>query len=205
MRLGLFIGVLAAIGTSPLLEGPANAQPAQSYEDPIAPLQPAANLRRGLTLGIGAGVGGMESSDGPIECADCADSVAGSFDAHIGFMVNPRLALMFEVWGAGQALDSQSDVTIVQVLAMGAAQYWVTPRIWIKGGLGTAHLSERYGDSEVANEIDTGAAVMGAVGAELISRPRFSMDLQLRGGSGTYEGIEDTITQASLQLGLSWY
>lgn len=200
------VALIAAIATSPLIEGPADAQPYEPAPAPApASVEPAANLRKGLTLGFGAGVGGMESSDGPIECIDCTDSVAGSLDFHVGVMLNPRFALMFEVWGEGQALDSQSDVTLVQVLAMGAAQLWLTPRLWVKGGLGTAHLSERYGRGEEPNELDTGAAAMAAIGAELISRPRFAMDIQLRGGSGTYEGLEDTITQGSLQLGFSWY
>lgn len=172
---------------------------------PIAPIYPAANLRRGITFGLGAGIGGMESNSGPIECWNCEDSVAGSFDAHVGFMLSPRMALQFEVWGAGQALDAEASATLVQVLALGTVKFWLQPRLWIKGGVGSAHLSMSYADSNEPDEIDTGAAVMGAIGYEMIHRPRFALDLQLRGGAGTYEGIEDRVSQGMLQLGLSWF
>lgn len=189
-------------GSPPGAPPPAYGAPAPAYAPAyVAPV----SLRRGLTLGVGLGIGGMESADGPIECVDCKDSAAGSFDLHVGVMLNPRFALMFEMWGTAQALDSQADVTLVQVLALGAAQYWMTPRVWIKGGVGSAHLSERYADIDQPNDLDSGVGVMAAVGAELISRPRFALDVQLRAGSGTYEGLQETITQASLQLGLSWF
>lgn len=161
--------------------------------------------RKGLLLGFGIGAGGMESSDGPIECVDCSDSVAGSFDFHIGFMLSPRLGVMYEAWGTGQKLDAAESATLVQVLSMAAAQFWLTPRLWIKGGLGTAHLVERYKPSMEGKKIDTGVAAMGAVGYELVQGRKYALDIQLRGGSGTYDGLGDRIHQGSLQLGLSWY
>lgn len=203
--------LLLSIAALALLEVPAAAQYAAPYPPPPAPAPapyyaaPAPAVRTGLTFGVGLGVGGMESEDGPIECVDCDDSAAGSFDLHVGWMVSPRLALNFEVWGTAQALDAAADVSLVQVLVLGSAQYWVTPRVWVKGGLGTAHLSESYADSDEPNELDTGAAVMVAAGLELISRPHFALDLQLRAGSGTYEALDERISQGSLQLGVSWY
>lgn len=161
--------------------------------------------RKGLTLGIGLGAGGMESDDGPIECFDCDDSVAGSADFHVGLMLNPRLAIMYEAWGTGQALNAAADVTLVQVLSMAAAQYWLTPRLWVKAGIGTAHLSESMSGDNDSKEIDTGVAGMAAVGIELIQGPRWALDVQLRGGSGTYEGIDDKVFQGTLQVGLNWY
>ncbi len=162
-------------------------------------------VRRGLMLGFGLGGGAMESSSGPIECIDCSDSAMGSANLHIGYMLNPRLGVMYEAWGTAQKLDAAESATLVQVLSMAAAQYWVTPRVWVKGGIGTAHLIERYKPSMEGKKIDTGLAVMGAVGVELLQGRKFAMDVQLRGGSGTYDGIGDRITQGSLQLGFSWY
>jgi hypothetical protein len=201
-----FPAAAAAQGYAPPSHAPPGYAPPPAAEPaPAAPIYPAANLRRGITFGIGAGVGGMESNDGPIECFDCEDSVAGSIDAHIGYMINPRLALGFEVWGTGQALDSEASATLVQVLALGTVRLWLQPRLWVKAGIGSAHLSMSYADSDEPTELDTGAAVMGAVGVELIHRPRFALDLQLRGGAGNYEGIQDRVSQGMLELGLSWF
>lgn len=181
--------------------GPATLPP-PDYVSTNVPVGPE---RKGLLLGFGLGAGGMESSDGPIECVDCNDSVAGSLDFHIGFMLSPRLGIMYEAWGAGQRLDSAQSVTLVQVLSMAAAQYWLTPRLWIKGGVGSAHLFERYKETMDGKKIDTGVAGMAAIGYELVQGRKYAMDIQLRGGSGTYDGLGDRIHQGSLQLGLSWY
>lgn len=185
------------------MAGPDAAPPAP-YSAPVT-LRRGFHHRRGLTLGLGFGAGGMESKDGPIECFDCSDSVAGSASFHIGFMLTPRLAAQYELWGTGQALDAQASVSVVQVLSMAALQYWVTPKLWIKGGIGTAHLAQTYEANDQREEIDNGVAGMAAIGIELISKPKFAMDLQLRGGTGTYEGIKDQIHQGALTLGFSWY
>ncbi len=205
IRLAIIAAILS-VPTCAFAQGYGYPPPPSS--EPPPPPPPSAfesSVRHGLTLGFGAGIGSMESSSGPIECDGCEDSVSGSFDAHIGVMLSPRLSLQFEVWGAGQALDAEADTTLVQVLALGAVQYWVTPRLWVKGGLGTAHLSMSYADSETNDELDTGGAAMAAVGYELIHRPRFALDVQLRGGTGTYDVIDDQISQGMLQFGLSWF
>lgn len=193
---------LAAVPPAP---GDPTLQPAVLPPPPGVLTIHNAPVRRGLLLGFSLGGGSMESSGGPIECVDCSDSVAGSADFHIGYMVNPRLALMYEAWGVAQKLDAAESVTLVQVLSMAAAQYWLTPRLWVKGGIGTAHLVERYKPEEEGKKLDTGVAVMGAVGIEIMQGRRFAMDLQLRAGSGTYEGLGDQIHQGSLQLGFSWF
>ncbi len=198
--------VFAALATGATASALAQPQygPPPAYGPGSSHAGLVARGRHGLTFGFGAGIGAMESNDGPVECVDCSDSVSGSIDAHVGIMLNPRLALSFEVWGTGQALDSQADATLVQVLVMGSAKFWLAPRVWIKGGLGTAHLSMTFSDDS-RDKLATGAAGMAAVGVELIHRPRFAMDLQLKGGVGNYEGFGDRISQGTLQLGVSWF
>ncbi len=172
--------------------------------------------RRGLAIGFGFGIGGMQSENGPIRCDGCDyDPIAGGFDFHVGGMLNPRLALLFEVWGTGQQLDAVGANTLMQTMVMVAAQYWVTPQLWIKGGIGAANLSissdDGFGDTN-SIDIGAGAALMGAVGYEVMSSRKFSMDLQFRLGAGTYQddgnggvGINDQITTGMFGVGFNWY
>ena len=186
------------------------------YSTPPAQTGKPFHRRRGLSIGFGFGIGGMESENGPIRCDACDyDPIAGSFDFHVGGMINPRLALLFEVWGSGQQLDAQATETLVQVMWMFGAQYWVTPQLWLKGGIGAASLSisvdDGFGGSE-AIDIGEGAAIMGAIGYEVMSTRKFAVDLQFRVGAGTYQddgdggiGLNDQITTAAFGVGFNWY
>lgn len=151
----------------------------------------------------------MSAESGPIDCLGCDyEPAAAGFNFHIGGMVNPRLAILFEVWGTGQQVTASGDEVLMQTMAMVALQYWLTPQLWIKGGIGGAHLSlsvdDGFGDSD-SLEIDDGGAVMGAIGYELMSTRKFAIDLQLRLGSGTYDGIDDQIHSGMVQIGFNWF
>jgi hypothetical protein len=169
-------------------------------------------LRAGrLAFGFGLGLGAMESENGPIECLNCDyEALAGGVDLHIGGMISNRLALLLEIQGNGQAVREYRDEgsqTLMQSALMGAAQFWVTPRIWLKGGLGVAHLQYTYSDSydQYDEPIDTGAAVLLAAGIELLHRQTFSIDLQGRVLVGAYDGIDDQITASQIGVGFNWY
>jgi hypothetical protein len=169
-------------------------------------------LRAGrLALGIGLGLGAMESENGPIECVNCDyNTLAGGIDFHIGGMISNRLALLLEIQGNAQTVEEygfEGDKTLTQGAVMGAAQFWVTPRIWLKGGLGVAHLQYTYSDSydDYEEPIDTGAAVLLAAGIELLHAQTFSIDLQGRVLVGAYDGIDDQITASQIGVGFNWY
>ena len=172
------------------------------------PPQSAFFHRRGLAIGFGFGVGGMEAESGPIECLNCDyEPAAFAYDFHVGGMINPRLAILFEIWGSGQQLDADGTMLLMQNLMMVAAQYWLTPQLWIKGGVGAAHLTVSYDDGYEADSesIDDGAGIMGAIGYEVVSGRKFAIDLQLRIGTGTYDGINDQITAGAFSVGFNWF
>lgn len=165
-----------------------------------------------LALGFSIGLGGMSTSEGQVPCSGCDyNPAAFEVDFHVGGMIAPRLALMLEVQANGQTVQSvaggEGTVTLVQGTAMAAAQYWLTPKLWIKGGIGAAHLSYDYNDAygSTSDPIDNGAAVMGALGYELYSTREFSVDLQGRIIEGSYKGIDDQITSGSVGVGFNWY
>ena len=174
--------------------------PPPSYYDPFT--------RRGLTLGFGFGIGNMSDSEGTIPCDDCDyDPAAGAFDFHIGGMLNPRLALLFEVWVTGKNIDESASEFLWQSMVLVAAQYWVTPRLWVKGGLGLAHLSLTYEDGYESGDeaVDDGGAALAAVGYEIVVLPRFALDLQLRAGVGSYDAIDEQVVAVSAGLGFNFY
>lgn len=167
--------------------------------------------RRGLSLGVGVGLGGMKSDDGgPIACVNCDYNPASvGLDFHIGGMIDPRVALLFEYWGTFQTTEVGAYGTEVlgQNLSMAALQYWVTPQLWIKGGLGVAILTQTFDDGYVLYEESraSGIGAMGAIGYELLSARHFAIDLQLRVGTGSYEGIGERINAGTIGVGFNWF
>lgn len=173
------------------------------------------NRQGRLTFGGSLGLGGMSDRFGDIECTNCDyNPVSGMVEGHIGGFIGPRLALLGQVQVNGQTVSSNAangdTTTLVQSTLMIAAQFWVTPQLWIKGGLGFANLRlERsyYGDGIVDESSipENGMAVMGAVGYELLSARFFSIDLHGTLINGAYKGIDNTVTGATIGVGINWF
>ncbi|HEY1554378.1 MAG TPA: hypothetical protein VGF94_06055 [Kofleriaceae bacterium] len=174
-----------------------------------APIPGGFHHRMGaLAWGFSIGLGGMsDNGSGITSCDNCdVNPVAFEVDGHIGGMVSPRLALLAEVQGNGQTVHSDAfngDTVLTQSALMFAAQYWLTPQIWVKGGIGVADLQAQ--DSDYQIDFGEGVAVMGAVGFELMSARRFALDLQGRIIEGTYNSGDDHITSGTVGLGFNWY
>lgn len=205
----LLIGILAAIPT--VAPAPAAAQPGGYYGGP----QPASTLPGGfhnrqgrLTFGFALGLGGMNDDIGDIECANCSyDPLSLGLSGHIGGFLGPRFALMLELQGNTQQVSmgefADEDVFLTQTAAMIAGQYWLTPQLWIKGGIGLAHL--QLDDAYLIEDIDNGTAIMGAIGFELFSARYMSVDVQGRLLNGAYNGIDQNITAATVGVGINWF
>ena len=209
----LLIGLLAAIPT--LAPSEASAQPGGYYGPPRGGPPPSSQLPGGfhnrqgrLTFGFSAGIGGMNDDGGDIECVSCDyNPLAGQVSGHIGGFIGPRFALLFEAQANIQQLSqeqfAEDDIFLTQYAAMVAGQYWLTPQLWIKGGIGLANLqlSDAFGEQEV----DNGTAIMGAIGFEVFSARNFSVDLQGRLLNGAYKGIDNNITAGSVGVGINWF
>jgi hypothetical protein len=208
----LLVGIVAAIPA--LAPSEAAAQPGPGYyaaPPPNAQLPGGFHNRQGrLTFGFSLGLGAMNDDIGDIGCNNC-DYSPISFQAagHIGGFIGPRMALMLELQTNGQQVSQEQfvedDAFLYQTAAMIGLQYWVTPQLWLKGGLGLAHLEEQSRDGFFAGEIDNGTAVLGAIGFELFSSRYLSVDLQGRVLNGSYSGIDNNITAASVGVGINWF
>src|SRR5688572_2265489 len=124
------------------------AAPAAAHADEgdglLAATSEAGGPRTGWMYGANIGRGRLD-----ISCPGCGD-MAGLNDAlsiggHVGKMVGPRLAVMLDLWMVhyndrdnGWFGDSQ-DHLVQQRIAMGAAQLWVSRRLWLRAGLGAGH------------------------------------------------------------------
>lgn len=195
--------IFTSIATLLLLAAPAAAQAPP-------PTWPSLDRTGHVYIGASIGAGMMNADSGPISCANCdyqPAAVGGS--AHIGGFLNPRLALMLELQVNGQVVDDriEGNITLAQGAAMAAAQYWVTPRVWLKGGLGLSRLAFSYNDSygSASDPIDQGGALLLACGIELLQAYNYAVDLQGRLLIGTYDGIGDRISAGTISVGFNWF
>ena len=161
-----------------------------------------------IAWGFSLGLGGMHDDGGKITCDNCSyNPLAAHVEGHIGGFLSPRFALLFEVQANVQTLhaDAYGDTTLSQSALMAAGQYWLTPQLWIKGGLGFAHLDVNDNFNGTYSPVGDGVAVMGGIGFELLSARNFAVDLQGRIIEGSYDGINDHVTSGTIGVGLNWY
>lgn len=217
MKLGVTAVAAAVWFLGGAFTATAHAQPGAYGPGSYAPgpaTRASAPWRTGLVIGASLGVGGMES-DRPtlVECYNCdEDPASGGGSLHVGWMLNPRFALLFELQATSQNIEQQGRIALTQGLGMVAGQYWFFPRLWIKGGVGKADLSRTFrgGDEREKEPIAEGTAFLGAVGYEVMSRRSWALDAQLRLSSGKYPDRTASdatygVSTVTLNFGLSWY
>lgn len=171
------------------------------------------HYRHGMPMvGFSIGLGGMSVDERDVSCPSCEYNPIGvEGDFHIGGMLSDRFALMLELQGNAETVedDAYGTTTLSQGVAMIAGQYWVTPQLWLKGGIGAAHLSYEYDDyyynDSASAPVDDGAALMVGAGYELYSADNFAIDLQARFITAGYDGIDSKVAAGTIGLGINWY
>jgi hypothetical protein len=203
---GLGVVLLTVLGSVSIAE--AQGYPPPYYPPPPPPPPPHGVYRAGLVFGFAGGVGGVHVNNCGDECG-----VAGLLEGHIGGMINPRTALMFEIWGADHPWSANGNsFETINTFFTGAAQFWVNDIVWIKGGLGVAEFRETVNDyynsvySSSVNDI-TGFALFGAAGVEVLQSYNFALDIQARIGNGFYsqDGSSFSAQNYALMVGFNWY
>lgn len=159
--------------------------------------------RQGIVVGgsIDGGNIGCQTKNGD----DCGDGAhpAGGFSLHLGGMVTPNLAILGEIWGMAHTED---NITASQGLATAAIRGWVVPRLWLQAGVGVARSKISYdgGGFMASAQSDTAPAFVLAAGVELLATETFGLDLEIRGGSGFYEG-DARVYNAAIGVGASFF
>jgi hypothetical protein len=155
--------------------------------------------RDGFLIGFAIGFGGTSASG----CGDfCGGAFSGEF--HVGAMLNPRLALMFDGWSNFHPIPN-SDGTAINSIAAFAAQYWVSDIIWLKGGLGFGRTQVTSDSAGVIGDA-TGLGVLGAAGIELFQGGGFAFDLQIRLGTALHSDADGgNMSNFGFLAGFNWY
>ena len=182
---------------------------AQGYGPPPPPpggggwAPPPPVYRQGFMIGFSLGAGAQFA-----DCDGCESQEGFAFDFSIGGFLNPNLALMYDVnavmnfeeFGGERFILTNSANTF-------AAQFWVGPQFWLKGGAGFGRFFVS-GDG-IDAESEVGVALTGAAGYEFSVSGNFAMDLQLRLAPVFYhDDFTDeaiTVTNVSILVGFNWY
>lgn len=177
--------------------------------------QPATELPGGfhnrmgrLAWGFSGGLGGMHDAGSQVtSCNNCNyNPIAGEFDAHLGGFLGPRFALMgeFQVNGKTVQLNGiDGDTIISQNALMIAGQFWISPQLWVKGGIGFANM--QADDAYFTYDLGNGGVIMGGIGYEVFSARDLAVDIQGRLIQGAYNGIDDKVTSGTVGVGINWY
>ena len=191
----LLAGTAAAQGYAP--PGPPPPPPAYQQPNYGPPPAPMGIQRDGFVIGFSIG-GGLLTND---SCDTC-DSLEGpGAELHLGFMLTPQLALLVEGYAVSH---TESNITLTQTMGVLAAQFWVAPNMWLKGGLGSGHLALSNDVGEEFAVSEDGAGLMIAAGFEVYQGQAFAVDLSLRAAAVSYEDA-DTVTQTAATVGFNWY
>lgn len=157
--------------------------------------------REGFFFGAAVGSGPMTLKEGHLDSENYTRFLVPNFK--IGWMLNPRLAVFgFIPTGIFERNDEQRAFEAI----MPAAQYWVTEKFWVLGGVGVNLDFPVIGTD--GEGFYTGPAACIGAGFEIWQRGRFVLDLQTRYQYGSAD-ISDVGTRKmsgfDLLVGVNWY
>lgn len=135
-------------------------------------------------IGAGFGIGTFDAL-----CNNCASKNGFAIEAYGGWQFHRRVAVLADATWTIDLLPVDGDNRgIVGDLALSvAAQVWITPQLYLRGGVGAGGLAAI---AEVGSGIALGPGVILGVGGELGHRPDHGIDLSLR-GAGSSIGTSD--------------
>ena len=113
----------------------------------------------------------------------------------------PRLALMGDVWGAVRGIDN-TDGSLSQSFWSVAGQFWLLDQLWLKAGLGIAHVQVSSASVGTLDD-ETALGVTLAGGVEVFRAANMILDLQGRFGHGFYDA--GGVSNYAFLVALNWY
>jgi hypothetical protein len=169
------------------------------YSSPGYYPAPPGAYRSTLVVGVGVGVGALTADD----CGDLCGSGL-SLEGHIGGMIAPSTALLFDAWTVIHPIAG-SDGDTTNTIYAAALQYWLAPILWVKGGIGIGNT--RISSNSVGTITDaTQLALMGGAGVEVVQIGGFALDLQGLIGHTFYSQSDGgPITNFAFLVGFNWY
>jgi|GEM_PF-1366422 len=156
--------------------------------------------RHGFTAGLSLGFGDLIcDGDG---CDDFTE--AGSFDFHLGAVVQPSLAVLFDAWWM---IHTENRFTVDQGIFTAALQYWPMDHFFLRGGVGVARASYSYDGTfvDATDRTDFVPAFSVGIGVEPIATSTFGLDIMLKYGTGFYSDGDTRIQNLAVTVGISFY
>lgn len=169
---------------------------------------PAAHAqdRAGLVFGAAAGAGVLRTAD----CVNTSCSSAEVFsrfsvpNLKIGGMLTPTTALVLYAPGG---IYSRTGVERSFEAVMPAVQHWLTDRVWALGGVGVGLDAPPFW-SAAPRVFHAGSAASVAIGVDLTSQGRRTIDLQVRalgGRIGMAGRSKQSAVAVDVLIGVNWY
>ena len=165
-------------------------------------------IRRGFIFGFSSGIANSNSNF-PNKFQNNTNL---ALNWKLGYMLNPILALLIN----GAISIYEYDLTYRKRLrdfggVFASAQYFVTEKIWIMGGIGIGTDAPVFYDLKPENKVETeyysGLGLVSSVGYEIYRKKNFALDLQARINYSNVNlpiGITNGFTTALL-LGINFY
>jgi hypothetical protein len=218
---------LAAVLVTMVFASPAPAQPAPPPPPPtsdVPPMQPSGYpyhppgnrrigiktfddywVRKGVMGSLGLGFGYIGTQCDLDVCDEkWFEGVSAYFS--VGAMLNPKLGLEWD-WSTVGA--PENNVWMSHHTSVAALRLFLTPKLYIKGGIGFAWWRVLYDDrfvyERITSSFEFGSLV--SVGIELKSTAFFAVDLNYRASAGWFgeELIGNPIMNHSVNVGVTWY
>lgn len=159
---------LAAVVLVMLGAAEARAQVDTSDEIYIPELRSGGRKLVGFGFGIGMFRGG---------CGQCLTKGGFAVELYGGYQITERVAVIGHFWSTMHVLPFDTNPGLAgYVSTTAAAQVWITPTLYLRGGLGGAAFAVL---SDLGSGFDAGPGLMLTVGGELGHRPGSGVDLGL--------------------------
>lgn len=166
--------------------------------DPIISPKPGAADEDGESRGVLSVAGGVASMD-----ATGANAlVGGGIALAAGIHVRPRVALAFDVGMILQSDGPNQSGRHGGTQTVGV-QVWPWSRLWLRGAAGVGWIRHSGGTDDDYHRDGFAPAVLAAAGVELIRRPGWSADVQLR-SAALFHQANTAVLANGLFVGLSW-
>jgi|GEM_PF-4274147 len=194
MRLALNSFVLSLLLLS--VAANARASPAAAVVDgPVLESQPEGSS--GWVVGVTPGIGALSLLE-----RDPFGGLRGHVvSVHVGRMVRPRFALLWDTTGVFASGDGGS---IDQVVTSVAGQYWFEERLWARVGIGAGGMSVRgEGNDEIARS-GVRPALSLSLGLEVARLGTTSIDMRVSSSLVAYSWYKDIVALRSIGLGVTW-
>ncbi|HEX2658634.1 MAG TPA: hypothetical protein VHU40_10185, partial [Polyangia bacterium] len=172
------------------------------YPPPPPPAMPYWSDRP-FMLGGSLGLAALHYTS--VDGGSTSDAAVG-YSARLGFGLTPRLLFLIEINGAAASVpDPVIDGNYVaydQTIYDLGLQAFVTRKLFLRGGLGLGNIKQ-WDDLGMFRSGETGFAMTGSVGLELLQGYNWSLEIAGQGIAGFYR--DQKWTSGAVNIGFNFF